>query len=122
RAESQPEDEKTSVSCNTSGQSQFSPSPIGPILTETEGDGAARRHSHPSIMNPFHTMSNVAGRLGPRLGFSMIEAMLVISMLGIIASVSLGKLHDVIVQQRVLRAASAVQNTVENAFAVATRN
>lgn len=67
-------------------------------------------------------MSNVAGRLGPRRGFSMIEAMLVISMLGIIASVSLGKLHDVIVQQRVLRAASAVQNTVENAFAVATRN
>lgn len=52
----------------------------------------------------------------------MIEVMLVLSMLGIIASVSLGKLHDVIVQQRVLKAASAVQNTVENAFAIATRN
>ena len=67
-------------------------------------------------------MSNVAGRLGPRRGFSMIEVMLVLSMLGIIASVSLGKLHDVMVQQRVLKAASAVQNTVENAFAIATRN
>lgn len=52
----------------------------------------------------------------------MIEVMLVLSMLGIIASVSLGKIHDVIVQQRVLKAASAVQNTVENAFAIATRN
>jgi Tfp pilus assembly protein FimT len=52
----------------------------------------------------------------------MIEVMLVLSMLGIIASVSLGKLHEIIVQQRVLRAASAVQNTVETAFAIATRN
>jgi len=67
-------------------------------------------------------MSNVAGRLRSRRGFSMIEVMLVLSMLGIIATVSLGKLHDIIVQQRVLKAASAVQNTVENAFAIATRN
>jgi len=67
-------------------------------------------------------MSNVAGRLGSRRGFSMIETMLVMTILGIVASVSLGKLHEVIVQQRVARAATAVQNTVENAFSIATRN
>ena len=61
-------------------------------------------------------------RRRPHRGFSLIEMMLVLSVLGIVASVSVGKLHEVIVQQRVARAATAVQNTVEGAFAIATRN
>lgn len=61
-------------------------------------------------------------RLRHRRGFSLIELMLVLSVLGIVASVSVGKLHEVIVQQRVARASTAVQSTVETAFAIAIRN
>jgi prepilin-type N-terminal cleavage/methylation domain-containing protein len=57
-----------------------------------------------------------------RNGFTMLELMLVVVLLGIVSAMSAGRIHDLIIQQRVVRAATAVQNGLESAFALAGRN
>ena len=61
-------------------------------------------------------------RLRARAGFSMIELIVVLVIVGIIFGISAGRIHDLIIQERVARAATAVQNDLEAAFAIATRN
>lgn len=57
-----------------------------------------------------------------RRGFSMIELLILIVMVGVVGGMSTGKFHSIIVQQRVLRAAAVVRTDVEAAFALASRN
>ena len=57
-----------------------------------------------------------------RSGFTLLELMMVIVVLGIVSAVSAGRIHDLIIQQRVARASTAVQNSLEAAFALASRN
>lgn len=52
----------------------------------------------------------------------MVESMLVLTVLGIVTSVSLGRLHQLLAEQRVARAATTIQGDVEAAFAIAGRN
>ena len=57
-----------------------------------------------------------------RRGFTILELMIVIVVAGILMTVGFPKIHDIMVQQRVLRASTAVQNSLEAAFAIAGRN
>ncbi|MDB4875246.1 MAG: hypothetical protein JWM41_1692 [Gemmatimonadetes bacterium] len=52
----------------------------------------------------------------------MLELMLVVVVLGIVSAMSAGRIHDIMIQQRIVRAATAVQNGLEAAFALASRN
>jgi len=52
----------------------------------------------------------------------MIELMLVLMIMGVVGALSAGRIHSVIVQQRVARAASSLQSDLEAAFAIAARN
>jgi prepilin-type N-terminal cleavage/methylation domain-containing protein len=61
-------------------------------------------------------------RLRARAGFSMIELIAVLTIVGITFGMSAGRIHDLIIQERIARAATAVQNDLEAAFAIATRN
>lgn len=58
----------------------------------------------------------------PRAGFSMLEIMVVLVIVGITSSISIGRIHALIIQERVQRAATSVQNDLEAAFALAARN
>ena len=57
-----------------------------------------------------------------RAGFSMVELILVLTIVGITFAISVGRIHDMMIQQRIARAATAVQNDLEGAFALASRN
>lgn len=57
-----------------------------------------------------------------RRGFTLLELLTVVVIAGVVMAASSGRVHAVIVQQRVARAASAIQNDVEGAFAIAGRN
>lgn len=70
-----------------------------------------------AVNRPF---PNAARR--PRAGFTLLELMLVVVISGVVLAASSGKIHDIIVQQRVARAATALQNDIEAAFALAGRN
>jgi hypothetical protein len=48
--------------------------------------------------------------------------MVVVVMLGILSAASVGRIRDFVIQQRVVRASTAVQNGLEAAFALASRN
>jgi Tfp pilus assembly protein FimT len=52
----------------------------------------------------------------------MIELLLVLTIGGIMAALSFGKIHDLLSQQRVMHAATAIQNDLELAFQIAGRN
>ena len=69
-------------------------------------------------MNPIATMR----RVRPRRGFSILELILVIVVVGILATISGGKVQEVMTQQRVYRASNVVQTNVEVAWALAARN
>lgn len=58
----------------------------------------------------------------PRSGFTLLELMLVVVVLGVVSAVSAGRIHDLIIQQRIAGASTAVQNGLEAAFALAGRN
>ena len=60
--------------------------------------------------------------LRARAGFSMLELLVVLAMGAIMAKVSVGRIHDLMSQQRVAHAATAVQNDLEAAFQIAGRN
>ena len=57
-----------------------------------------------------------------RAGFSMIELIVVLVIVGITIGISAGRIHAMIIHERLVRAATAVQNDLEAAFAIATRN
>jgi Tfp pilus assembly protein FimT len=52
----------------------------------------------------------------------MIELLVVLMIGGLMAKVSMGRVHTLMTQQRVIHAATAVQNDLEAAFQIAGRN
>jgi prepilin-type N-terminal cleavage/methylation domain-containing protein len=57
-----------------------------------------------------------------RPGFTMIELLIVLSMLAVLATVTLGRTSHLITDWRVTRAAQAFQEELQTAFAVVGRN
>lgn len=57
-----------------------------------------------------------------RRGVTLLELMVVVVIMGVVGSMSAGRIHSLMVQQRIGRAASVVQNDLEAAFATAGRN
>jgi prepilin-type N-terminal cleavage/methylation domain-containing protein len=57
-----------------------------------------------------------------RTGFSLLELLIVLMIVGIVSALSAGRIHAIIVQQRVSRAATSLQSDLEAAFAIANRN
>ena len=61
-------------------------------------------------------------RLRPRRGFSLMEMLIVVILIGIVMSVAGVRVSGMMTQQRVIRAASTIQTQMEVAFAMAGRN
>lgn len=61
-------------------------------------------------------------RLRALSGFTLLEITVVIVVVGIVLSMSAGRIHSFLLQQQTSRAATALQNDLEAAFAIATRN
>src|SRR4051812_44708450 len=57
-----------------------------------------------------------------RTGFSLLELLIVLMIVGVVTGLSGGRVHAIIVQQRVSRAATSLQSDLEAAFAIANRN
>lgn len=57
-----------------------------------------------------------------RSGFSLIEMMVVFVIAGILIGLSAGRISAYVTQQRVVMAAAAMQNDLQQAFAIAGRN
>lgn len=66
--------------------------------------------------------SRARSGLRTRAGFSVMEMLVVVIVVGIIMSVAGVRVSGMMSQQRVIRAASTVQTQMELAFAVAARN
>jgi prepilin-type N-terminal cleavage/methylation domain-containing protein len=67
-------------------------------------------------------MSSFLSFRHPRRGFSLLEILVVVVIMGIVGTMSAGRIHALIVQQRVALAAKSVQNDIELAFTTASRN
>lgn len=52
----------------------------------------------------------------------MLEVVIALMLVGIVSMLSAGKIHSIMVQQRVARAATSLQSDLEAAFAIAARN
>ena len=63
-----------------------------------------------------------SSRLRARRGFSIMEMLIVVILVGIIMSVAGVRVSGMLTQQRVVRAASTIQTDMELAYAVAGRN
>lgn len=61
-------------------------------------------------------------RLRARPGFSLMEMLIVVILVGIIMSIAGVRVSGMITQQRVVRAASTIQTSMETAYAIAGRN
>src|SRR6185436_17675025 len=61
-------------------------------------------------------------RLRARHGFSLMEMLIVVILIGIVMSVAGVRVSGMMTQQRVIRAASTIQTQMETAFALAGRN
>lgn len=63
-------------------------------------------------------------RLGARApaGFTLLEVLVVLVIVGVTMTISAGRIHQLIIQNRIARAATAVRNDLEAAFALAVRN
>jgi prepilin-type N-terminal cleavage/methylation domain-containing protein len=61
-------------------------------------------------------------RASLRRGFSILELITVIVVVGVLATISAGKVQEVMTQQRLYRASNIVQTNVEAAWALAARN
>ena len=57
-----------------------------------------------------------------RSGYTLVEVAVVMLIAGVVTAVSLGKVHNLLSQQRVLHAATSIQNDLEAAFQIAGRN
>src|SRR6185437_12091915 len=83
------------------------------------------RHSNSRIITRFSRIMDATRRTPPlhiSRGFTMLEIVLALVVLGIVSAASAGKIHDLLIQERVIRASTAVENGLEAAFALATRN
>jgi len=67
------------------------------------------------------TLTN-KNRLRARPGFSLMEMLIVVILIGIVMSVAGVRVSGMMTQQRVIRAASTIQTQMETAFALAGRN
>jgi prepilin-type N-terminal cleavage/methylation domain-containing protein len=56
------------------------------------------------------------------MGFTLLETLVVLVVVGVVSAMSLGKLHTIMVQQRGRRAATSLQTDLEGAFSIANRN
>src|SRR3954452_21525842 len=65
--------------------------------------------------------SRASGRRGRR-GFSILELVITLVLVGIVATISGGRITQMRDQQRVNRAANSLQVQLEKAFAIAGRN
>lgn len=63
-----------------------------------------------------------APRPQTRAGFSLIELLTVMVVVGLVSTISAGRIREIMVQQRLARAATAIQTNAEAAFAIAVRN
>lgn len=61
-------------------------------------------------------------RPSARRGVTLLELMVVVSIMGVVGAMSAGRIRELMIQQRVGRAASVVQNDLEAAFTTAGRN
>jgi prepilin-type N-terminal cleavage/methylation domain-containing protein len=57
-----------------------------------------------------------------RHGFSILELVTVLTIAGITAALSAGRIHALLVEQRVARAANIFRGNIEAAFAISARN
>ena len=57
-----------------------------------------------------------------RRGFTILELIMVLVVAGVVGGMSLGKMHNIMISQRLSRASTIVQTNVEAAFALAGRN
>jgi prepilin-type N-terminal cleavage/methylation domain-containing protein len=55
-------------------------------------------------------------------GFTLIEMLIVMSILGVIALMSMGRISEYVRQRNVVSAAATVRNDIQQAFAIAARN
>src|SRR3954471_15423982 len=60
--------------------------------------------------------------LRARPGFTLTELLIVVIIMAITTQLSIGRVHALLNQQRVVHAATAVQNDLEAAFQIAARN
>lgn len=58
----------------------------------------------------------------PRTGFTVLELVVVMFVVILVTGMSMGKIHDIANQQKVIRAASTIRTSVEAAFSIAGRN
>ena len=65
---------------------------------------------------------NTARRRRFRSGFTMLEVVVTLMIVGLVSTLSAGRIHSLIVQQRVARAATSLQGDLESAFTIASRN
>jgi prepilin-type N-terminal cleavage/methylation domain len=61
-------------------------------------------------------------RVRLRRGFSILELITVVVVVGVLATISAGKVQEIMTQQRIYRASNIVQTDVEAAWALAARN
>jgi type II secretion system protein H len=87
------------------------------------GTGAGSCFAHHSLVE-IAQMSQTANShpRRRRSGFSLIELMVVLVIVGITSSITAGKIQQLMVQNRIQRAATSVQYDMEAAFAIAVRN
>jgi prepilin-type N-terminal cleavage/methylation domain-containing protein len=56
------------------------------------------------------------------MGFTLIETLIVMSMLGVIALLSMGRISEYVRERNVAAASAIVRNDLQQAFAIAARN
>jgi prepilin-type N-terminal cleavage/methylation domain-containing protein len=80
------------------------------------------RRRFPPQPSPANQTRRMSRRLHLRPGVTLLELMVVVVIMGAVGAMSAGRVHALIIHQRITRAASAVQNNLEAAFAVSSRN
>jgi Tfp pilus assembly protein FimT len=71
---------------------------------------------------PLSSRDRLRRRLSARAAYTILELLVVIMIGGVMAQLSIGRIHALMSQQRVLHAATAIENDLEAAFQIAGRN